>query len=175
MSDSRPKITIYTDGGCQPNPGAGGWAALLMSPDGHTSELSGGMRQTTNNQMELTAAISALEALNVASDVTLYTDSEYLKNGITKWMKGWKSNGWMTKGSDYGKPSPVKNKELWERLDSAIQRHKITWKWVKAHAGHEHNERVDQLATAARIAVLNGTMAETLTAPSTPPKQENLL
>jgi len=170
MSDSRPKITIYTDGGCQPNPGAGGWAALLMSPDGHTSELSGGMRQTTNNQMELTAAISALEALKVASDVTLYTDSEYLKKGVTEWMAGWKRNGWKTANR-----APVKNKELWERLDAALQRHKITWKWVKAHAGHEHNERVDQLATAARLAVLNGTMAETLTAPSTPPKQENLL
>jgi ribonuclease HI len=155
MSDYRPKVTIYTDGGCQPNPGTGGWAALLMS-DANTRELSGGMRQTTNNQMELIAAISALEALKTPCDVTLYTDSEYLKNGITKWMKGWKNNDWMTKGSEYAAPAPVKNRELWERLDNAIQRHNITWKWVKGHAGDEHNERVDQLATAARLAALRG-------------------
>jgi ribonuclease HI len=169
MSDSRPKVTIYTDGGCQPNPGAGGWAALLMI-DGHARELSGGMRQTTNNQMELTAAISALEALKTPCEVALYTDSEYLKKGVTEWMAGWKRNGWKTASR-----APVKNKELWERLDAALQRHKITWKWVKAHAGHEHNERVDQLATAARIAVLDGSMAETPAAPPTPPKQDSLL
>lgn len=169
MSDSRPKVTIYTDGGCQPNPGAGGWAALLMSGD-DTRELSGGLRKTTNNQMELLAAISALEALKVTSEVTLYTDSEYLKKGISEWMKGWKRNGWMTASRE-----PVKNRDLWERLDIAIQRHKITWKWVKGHAGHEHNERVDQLATAARIAVVNGTMPETPTTPTLPPKQGQLL
>lgn len=169
MSDPRPQVTIYTDGGCQPNPGAGGWAALLMSED-NTRELSGGMRQTTNNQMELTAAISALEALKLPSDVTLYTDSEYLKKGVTEWIKGWKRNGWQTASR-----SPVKNKALWERLDATIQRHKITWKWVKGHAGHEHNERVDQLATAARIAVLNGTMDETSATSPIPSKQQTLL
>lgn len=169
MSDSRPKVTIYTDGGCQPNPGAGGWAALLMTGE-HTRELSGGMRQTTNNQMELTAAISALEALKVPSEVTLYTDSEYLKKGISEWMKGWKRNGWMTADK-----KPVKNRELWERLDTAIQRHKIAWKWVKGHAGHEHNERVDQLATAARQAVWDGSLPETPTTPTSPPKQGQLL
>lgn len=144
MNEHRPKVTIYTDGGCQPNPGAGGWAALLLYGE-HTRELSGGLSQTTNNQMELTAAINALETLKAPCDVTLYTDSEYLKKGITEWMHNWKRNNWKTADK-----KPVKNQDLWQRLDTAIQRHTITWKWVKGHAGHEFNERVDQLATAAR-------------------------
>lgn len=151
MTTSRPHVTIYTDGGCQPNPGVGGWAALLMTDGGQTRELSGGASQTTNNQMELTAAISALEALTEPCNVTLYTDSEYLQKGVTSWMAGWKRNGWKTASRQ-----PVKNQDLWVRLDSALQRHKITWKWVKGHAGHEFNERVDQLATAAREAVRRG-------------------
>jgi ribonuclease HI len=149
--NARPQITIYTDGGCQPNPGVGGWGALLMSSDGHERELSGGALQSTNNQMELTAAISALEALKHPSDVTLYTDSEYLKKGVTEWMAGWKRNGWKTASRE-----PVKNRDLWERLDAALQRHSIEWKWVKGHAGHAHNERVDQLATRARESVRRG-------------------
>jgi ribonuclease HI len=138
------KVVIYTDGGCKPNPGPGGWAALLMY-NGHQKELSGGDRKTTNNQMELTAAIEALESLTRPCDVELYTDSQYLKNGITSWMKTWKKNGWKTASK-----KPVKNRDLWVRLDEATQRHTITWRWVKGHADNEYNERVDQLATAAR-------------------------
>ena len=141
----KPEVTIYTDGGAKPNPGGpGGWAALLQFGD-HTKELSGGERGTTNNRMELTAAIMALEALTQPYHVTIHTDSQYLKNGITQWMKNWKCNGWRTADK-----KPVKNQELWERLDAATQRHTVDWKWLRGHAGHEHNERVDQLATAAR-------------------------
>ncbi|MEO0564446.1 MAG: ribonuclease HI [Chloroflexota bacterium] len=138
------KVIIYTDGGCKPNPGPGGWAALLMYGT-HRKELSGGDRKTTNNKMELTAAIEALEALKTASDVELYTDSQYVKNGITSWMANWKRNGWKTASK-----KPVKNRDLWVRLDDATQRHNIEWKWVKGHSNNEHNERVDQLATQAR-------------------------
>lgn len=141
---TKPHVIIYTDGGAKPNPGPGGWAALLMMGDVH-KEISGGDPQTTNNQMELTAAIEALEALNRPCDVTLYTDSEYLKKGITEWMHAWIKNGWKTAGR-----KPVKNKELWQRLQTATERHEITWKWTKGHAGNVHNERVDVLATAAR-------------------------
>lgn len=142
--DLAKKVTIYTDGGCSPNPGPGGWAALLIY-NGTQQEISGGMKQTTNNQMELTAAIEALETLNEPCDVELYTDSTYLKNGITSWMHTWKRNGWQT-----SKKQPVKNQDLWRRLDAATQRHKIKWKWVRGHSGNEHNERVDALVNAAR-------------------------
>lgn len=141
------KVVIYTDGGCKPNPGPGGWAALLIFGD-VTRELSGGDRKTTNNQMELTAAIEALEALKEPCEVDLYTDSQYLKNGITAWMANWKRNGWQTANKQ-----PVKNKDLWVRLDAATARHKVNWRWVKGHANNAHNERVDQLATAAREAL----------------------
>ena len=142
---TKPQVTIYTDGGAKPNPGGpGGWAVLLKFGD-HTKELSGGEPSTTNNRMELMAAIMALEALKEPCQVTMFTDSQYLKNGITQWMNNWKRNGWRTADK-----KPVKNQELWERLDDARQRHTITWKWLRGHAGHEHNERVDQLATAAR-------------------------
>lgn len=144
------KVIIYTDGGCKPNPGPGGWAALLIYADSQ-KELSGGSRSTTNNQMELTAAIEALEALKRPVTVELYTDSTYLKNGITSWIAKWKRNGWKT-----AKGSAVLNKDLWQRLDAATQRHKITWKWVKGHANNPYNERVDQLATAARENILSG-------------------
>jgi ribonuclease HI len=141
----KPHVIIYTDGGAKPNPnGPGGWGALLIS-GGHTKELSGGERSTTNNRMELTAAIMALEALKQPCTVTMYTDSQYLRNGITDWLPKWVRNGWRTADK-----KPVKNQELWERLHAAAQRHDIEWKWVRGHAGHEHNERVDQLATAAR-------------------------
>jgi ribonuclease HI len=142
---TRPEVTIYTDGGAKPNPGGpGGWAALLIS-GGHTKELSGSEPNTTNNRMELTAAIMALEALKQPCRVTLVTDSQYLRRGIREWLPNWIRNGWRTADK-----KPVKNQELWERLYIATQRHEITWQWVRGHAGHAHNERVDQLATAAR-------------------------
>jgi len=141
---SKKSVTIYTDGGCKPNPGPGGWGALLLYNDTE-KELSGNATATTNNQMELTAAITALEALTEACEVTLYTDSEYLQKGISQWMHNWLRNGWQTASR-----KPVKNKDLWQRLHAETQRHTVTWKWVKAHAGNTHNERVDQLATKAR-------------------------
>lgn len=141
---TKPHVIIYTDGGCKPNPGPGGWAALLMHGD-HKKELSGGHPQTTNNQMELTAAIEALEALKFPCAVTLYTDSEYLKRGISEWLPRWVQNGWKTAGRE-----PVKNQDLWRRLFDATQSHDITWKWVEGHAGNPFNERVDQLAALAR-------------------------
>lgn len=144
MSESRKRVTIYTDGGSKPNPGPGGWAALLMY-EGHEKAISGGDPKTTNNQMELTAAIMALEALSEPCDVTLHTDSVYLRNGITQWLPNWVKNGWKTANK-----KPVKNQDLWQRLHTATERHTITWKWVKGHAGNKHNTRVDKLATAAR-------------------------
>lgn len=138
------KVTIYTDGGCAPNPGPGGWAAILIYDDAE-KELSGALKHTTNNIMELTAAIEALEALSRPCDVELYTDSTYLKNGINDWINNWKRNGWKTASK-----KPVKNKDLWVRLDDATQRHSITWKWVKGHSGDEYNERVDKMVHAAR-------------------------
>ncbi len=142
---TQPEVEIYTDGGAKPNPnGPGGWAALLISGT-HQKELSGGERSTTNNRMELTAAIMALESLKEPCVVKLHTDSQYLKNGITQWMYNWRKNGWKTASK-----KPVKNQDLWQRLDAATQRHAVSWAWVKGHDGHEHNERVDQLATEAR-------------------------
>jgi ribonuclease HI len=149
MSKSkRPKVTIYTDGGCLPNPGPGGWGALLLFPDGEERELSGADPDTTNNQMEMMAAISALESLEEPHHIVLYTDSSYLKNGIQRWMENWQANGWKTSTGD-----PVKNQDLWQRLDAAKQRHGIEWRWVRGHSGDPNNERVDQMATAARVAL----------------------
>jgi ribonuclease HI len=136
------RVTIFTDGACSGNPGPGGWGAILTF-NGHEKELSGGEAQTTNNRMELMAAISALEALTRPCDIDLWTDSEYLRGGIMSWMKGWKKNGWKTADK-----KPVKNVELWQRLDEAAARHNIEWHWVKGHAGHEMNERADELARA---------------------------
>lgn len=142
---TRPRVTIYTDGGARPNPGGpGGWAALLIH-DGHERELSGAEPATTNNRMELTAAIMALEALRQPCEVTLYTDSQYLKNGISEWLPRWISKGWKTAAR-----RPVKNQDLWRRLHDACQRHEIRWRWVRGHAGDPANRRVDRLATAAR-------------------------
>ncbi len=142
---SRPQVTIYTDGGARPNPGGpGGWAALLSS-GGHQRELSGAEPATTNNRMELTAAIMALEALREPCQVTLYTDSQYLKNGITQWLPGWLERGWKTAAR-----KPVKNQALWQRLHDASRRHEIEWHWVRGHAGNPDNQRVDRLAAAAR-------------------------
>ena len=132
-------VTIYTDGGCDPNPGVGGWAAVLLWKD-NRKELSGGERATTNNRMELTAAIQALESLKRPCRVELYTDSQYVKNGITTWMPAWKARQWRRKGG------AVKNVDLWKRLDAAADRHAIEWKWVRGHMGVEENERCDQLA-----------------------------
>ncbi len=135
-----PNVVIYTDGACSGNPGPGGWGAILISGE-HERELKGGERQTTNNRMELMAAIQALEALKRACRVELHTDSQYLRTGITEWLAGWKARGWRTAAK-----APVKNEDLWRRLDEARLRHEVDWRWVKGHAGHELNERADALA-----------------------------
>lgn len=136
-------ITIHTDGACSGNPGPGGWGAVLHW-QGHEKELSGAEAETTNNRMELLAAIKALEALKRASKVRLVTDSIYVRDGVTKWIHGWKKNGWKTAAK-----KPVKNEDLWRRLDQAAARHDIVWEWVKGHAGHPENERADTLAREA--------------------------
>jgi ribonuclease HI len=133
-------VVIHTDGACSGNPGPGGWGAILRY-NGHEKELKGGEPLTTNNRMELTAAIMALEALKRATTVELHTDSQYVKDGISKWIHGWKRNGWKTADK-----KPVKNVELWQRLDLALQRHQVSWHWVRGHAGHDDNERADELA-----------------------------
>ena len=133
-------VTIWTDGACSGNPGPGGWGAILRA-DAHEKELFGGAPATTNNRMELTAAIKALEALKRASEVELYTDSQYVRGGVTGWIKGWKRNGWRTADK-----KPVKNIELWQELDALAAAHVVRWHWVKGHAGHPENERADELA-----------------------------
>ncbi len=142
-----PEFIVYTDGACSGNPGPGGWAAILTAREGDKTlksrELSGGEALTTNNRMELMGAIAALEALERPVTVTLVTDSNYMRDGITKWIHGWKKNGWKTADR-----KPVKNEDLWRRLDAAAQRHTIRWDWVKGHAGHPENERADELARA---------------------------
>jgi ribonuclease HI len=137
---AKARVTIYTDGACAGNPGPGGWGAILISA-GHRKELSGGEAATTNNRMELMAAISALEALKRPSRVALHTDSEYVQKGISSWIHGWKRKGWRT-----GAGSPVKNVELWKRLDTAQLAHEVEWHWLRGHAGHAENERADELA-----------------------------
>jgi ribonuclease HI len=142
-----PNLFAYTDGACSGNPGPGGWGVLLRAMDGDTvvkeRELSGGEPETTNTRMELLAAINALETLAKPSTITVVTDSAYVKNGGTGWIHGWKRNGWKTAAK-----KPVKNVELWQRLDEAQARHDVTWEWVKGHAGHPENERADELARA---------------------------
>jgi len=135
-----PKVVIHTDGACSGNPGPGGWGAILEAGS-HRKEIKGGETLTTNNRMELTAAIEALEALKQPSQVELYTDSNYLRGGITQWIKKWKVNGWRTSDK-----KPVANEELWKRLELATERHKVRWHWVKGHQGHDDNERADELA-----------------------------
>jgi ribonuclease HI len=134
-------VIIHTDGACKGNPGPGGWGAVLQAGGGHEKELWGGEPNTTNNRMELMAAIMALEALKRPCKVELHTDSKYVMQGITEWMRGWKARGWLTADK-----KPVKNADLWQRLDAARLRHDVKWRWVKGHAGHELNERADQLA-----------------------------
>lgn len=140
-------LFAYTDGACSGNPGPGGWGVLLQAKEGEAvvkeRTLQGGEAETTNNRMELLAAINALESLTRASDITLVTDSAYVKNGVTQWIFGWKRNGWKTSAK-----KPVKNAELWQRLDAAQSRHNVEWEWVKGHAGHPENERADELARA---------------------------
>ena len=140
-------VEIWTDGGSKPNPGPGGWAAILRN-GGHERELSGGDAETTNNRMELTAAIMALEALKRPCRVVLHTDSEYVRNGMERWIKGWVRNDWRNSAKQ-----PVKNYELWQRLLAAAKPHRIEWRWVRGHSGDPMNERADQLATAAREAL----------------------
>jgi ribonuclease HI len=147
---AEPHVTIYTDGACSGNPGPGGWAAILIYGD-HEKELKGGELLTTNNRMELMAAIAALEALNRSCVVDIHTDSQYLRNGIMAWIKQWKNNGWRTADK-----KPVKNEDLWKRLDAALAQHRVRWHWVRGHAGHNINERVDRLAREAIAAVRAG-------------------
>jgi ribonuclease HI len=137
---SARRVALYTDGACSGNPGPGGWGAILLWGD-HKKTISGGEAQTTNNRMELTAAIEGLEALSRGCPVDLHTDSQYLKNGITGWIHGWKRNGWRTADK-----KPVKNEDLWRRLDTALERHDVEFHWVKGHAGHDLNEEADRLA-----------------------------
>ncbi|MEE8259045.1 MAG: ribonuclease HI [Sphingomonadales bacterium] len=137
---SKPSVTIFTDGACSGNPGPGGWGALLLF-NGEEKELTGGEFETTNNRMELMAAIQGLQALKKPCQVRLVTDSNYVKEGITTWIHNWKKNGWRTAGR-----KPVKNADLWQDLDTAIARHDITWEWVRGHTGHPENERADALA-----------------------------
>ena len=140
-----PEIIAYTDGACSGNPGPGGWGVILQAKDGlvliKERELFGGEKDTTNNRMELIAAISCLESLEKPTKLTLFTDSNYVKGGITEWMKTWKKNEWKTAGK-----KSVKNVDLWKRLDKARQKHNVTWKWVKGHSGQTENERADELA-----------------------------
>jgi ribonuclease HI len=140
------RVTIYTDGACSGNPGPGGWAAILRSGT-HRKELSGGESETTNNRMELTAAIAALRALKAPTEVDLYTDSTYLRNGITEWIVSWKRNGWRRRSGK--RWLPVKNEDLWRELDRLVDRHRVAFHWVEGHAGDEENERADELARAA--------------------------
>ena len=143
MTPSSQRVEIFTDGACSGNPGPGGWGAILRSGH-HEKELSGGERLTTNNRMELTAAIKALEALKKPSAVTLYTDSKYVMDGLNQWLPRWKSNGWKTADK-----KPVKNGDLWRALDEVCGLHDVTWRWVRGHDGHVENERADALARAA--------------------------
>jgi ribonuclease HI len=152
------EVDIFTDGACKGNPGPGGWGAILRAGT-KEKELWGGEAPTTNNRMELTAAIEALKALTRASRVRVHTDSKYVQQGITTWIHGWKKNGWRTSGKE-----PVKNADLWKALDALVQTHEVTWHWVKGHAGHPENERADQLANRG---------VEELDAPIQPPQQRN--
>ena len=140
----KPVVTIYTDGACRPNPGPGGWGAILIYGD-HERELSGGEPDTTNNRMEMTAAIESLRALKKPCTVHLYTDSEYLKLGITEWLPTWRQRGWRLSKGGQG----VKNRDLWEALLELTEQHEVHWRWVLGHAGDPYNERVDRLANGA--------------------------
>jgi ribonuclease HI len=143
LPQNLPHVIVYTDGGSSPNPGAGGWAAILVFGD-HEKELKGGEPNSTNNRMELTAAIAALEALKRPCRVDLHTDSQYLRDGITRYIAKWKQNGWRT-----AEKKPVKNVDLWQRLDAALGEHQIRWHWLRGHSGHDMNDRADALVGEA--------------------------
>jgi ribonuclease HI len=147
-----PHVIVHTDGACSGNPGPGGWGAILSYGE-HEKELKGGEPHTTNNRMELMAAISALEALKRPSTVEMHTDSQYVQQGISQWITKWKRNGWKTADK-----KPVKNVDLWQRLDDALKRHQVRWHWVKGHAGHSMNERADQLAREGIAAIRAGAL-----------------
>ena len=138
------KYTIYTDGACSGNPGPGGWGAVIFDNENKQKNISGSEENTTNNRMELSAAIMALEEVNTNSEITIYTDSTYVKNGITEWVLKWKENGWKNSNKE-----PVKNKDLWEKLDNLCEQNTINWKWVKGHASNKYNNLADELATKA--------------------------
>jgi ribonuclease HI len=159
------RVEIFTDGACSGNPGPGGWGAVLRF-NGVTKELSGGEAATTNNRMELLAAISALNALKEPCAVDLYTDSNYVKDGIFSWIDGWKRNGWKTAARQ-----PVKNAELWQALDEARNRHQVIWHWVKGHAGHPENERADELARLGMAPFKNGPVKTAAPKPGPQSKQ----
>lgn len=144
MTSTLPKVRVYTDGGARPNPGPGGWGVVLLFPDAEPRELSGSEAKSTNNRMELTAAIEALRALPIPHRVDLVTDSEYLKRGITEWLPGWRARGWRTAAGD-----AVLNQDLWQALSAELGRHQLHWHWTRGHAGDRHNERADALASAA--------------------------
>ncbi len=149
MLDAKPHVRVYTDGACDPNPGTGGWGAILIAASGSEKELSGAQKDCTNNRMELTAAIEALSALKKPCLVDLYTDSEYLKNAFTAgWLAKWQANGWKTSNR-----KPVLNRDLWEELLELAQKHEINWHWVRSHASNPYNNRCDELAVAARTAL----------------------
>jgi ribonuclease HI len=163
---AEPHVIVYTDGACSPNPGTGGWGAILVSGN-REMELKGGESFTTNNRMELMAAIAALEALTRPCLVDIHTDSQYLRNGIKSWINQWKRNGWRTADK-----KPVKNDDLWRRLDAALTRHRVDWHWVRGHAGHDLNERADRLACEALAAVRAGAIgALTARAEGLPPSK----
>lgn len=147
QDNSLKKVDIFTDGACKGNPGPGGWGVILRMGQ-HEKELSGSDPQTTNNRMEMTAVIKGLNALIEACEVTLYTDSKYVIDGITKWVSGWKRNGWVNASKQ-----PVRNADLWHELIDAAHRHKVNWQWVRGHAGHPENERADRLASDAAMRV----------------------
>ncbi len=162
MSEAAKRVVIHTDGACSGNPGPGGWGAILECGD-REKELFGGAPATTNNRMELTAAIEALSALTRPSVVELHTDSQYLRQGITSWIRGWKRNGWRTADR-----KPVKNVELWQALEPLIALHKVDWRWVRGHAGHDLNERADALARKGMEPFLKRKSRPALTAPPKP-------
>jgi ribonuclease HI len=147
MTANNQLVTIYTDGACLGNPGPGGWAAILIYKE-HQKKISGGQKDTTNNRMEMQAAIEAFRTLKKPSQITIYTDSKYVMDGITKWIIGWKKNGWRNANRQ-----AVKNSDLWQELDAEVSRHKIQWNWVKGHAGNHFNEVVDELARKAAEAI----------------------
>jgi ribonuclease HI len=138
------RYTIYTDGACSGNPGPGGWGAVIFDNDNKQKNISGSEENTTNNRMELSAAIMALKEVNTNSEITIYTDSTYVKNGITEWVIKWKENGWKNSNKE-----PVKNKDLWEKLDNLCEQNTINWKWIKGHASNKYNNLADELATKA--------------------------